>query len=275
MAATQQQLSPAPFDAVASRYDATFTFSSIGRAQRNAVWLQLGNAFRPGERVLDIGCGTGIDACFLATGGVRVVACDSSSQMIAVADRRIREDRLQKLVQPIHLPAEEIPSLHTSALFDGAYSNFGALNCVEDIRKFAADLARLLKPGASAWLCWIGPFCLWETVWYLSQRQIKKAFRRLNRSAIETTVGAGPSFQLRYPTVRYLSTSFAPSLRLRSIRGIGITVPPSYVESWATKHPRLLKWCEKADTLVGRIPGARVLADHILLEFERVDSTSV
>ena len=44
----------------------------------------LEKAFRPGDRVLEIGCGTGVDACFLAERGVKVLACDSSPQMIAV-----------------------------------------------------------------------------------------------------------------------------------------------------------------------------------------------
>jgi ubiquinone/menaquinone biosynthesis C-methylase UbiE len=74
-----------PFDAVADSYDQGFTFSKIGQAQRAAVWKELSRAFRSGDRVLEIGCGTGIDACFLAERGVSVVACDSSAAMIRIA----------------------------------------------------------------------------------------------------------------------------------------------------------------------------------------------
>ncbi len=96
MSAHQLQYYPAPFDALAERYDDTFTMSKIGQAQRASVWKELERAFHLGDRVLEVGCGTGVDACFLAQRGVTVFACDASSQMIAVAQRRAHgTDRYQ------------------------------------------------------------------------------------------------------------------------------------------------------------------------------------
>ncbi len=264
---------PAPFDGAAPLYDETFTQTSIGRAQRDAVWRHFGRAFTSGQRVLDIGCGTGVDACFLAQRGVRVVACDSSSQMLAVADRRISEQRLQKMVQSAFLPAEAIGSLRTDELFDGAISNFGALNCVEDAAHFAAGLALLLKPGARALLVWIGPSCLWEIIWYLGRRNARKAFRRFHRDGFSANVAGGPPFRVSYPKIRSLAAAFQPEFRLRSIRGIGVAVPPSYVESWAANHPYLMHSFSFADRALTRIPGIRALADHVLLEFERTQAS--
>jgi ubiquinone/menaquinone biosynthesis C-methylase UbiE len=66
MSTAQPQVLAAPFDAVAARYDETFTFSRIGQAQRAAVWRELAKTFQAGDRTLEIGCGTGVDACFLA-----------------------------------------------------------------------------------------------------------------------------------------------------------------------------------------------------------------
>ena len=241
MSVTQQQVYPAPFDAVADRYDETFTSSRIGRAQRAAVWNELAKAFRPGDRVLEIGCGTGVDACFLAERGVRVTACDSSSQMIALATRRIQENGLQKLVQPLVLRAEDIATLPTEELFDGAFSNFGALNCVEDLQQLARDLAKLLNPGATALLCWMGPYCLWEMIWYLASRKQDKAFRRLHRDGVTATIADGAFVRVHYPSVRLLARTFAPEFRLKSVKGIGVAVPPSYLEPWAQRHPRLLR----------------------------------
>lgn len=271
MAATLAQLSPAPFDGAAPLYDETFTQTNIGKAQRNAVWRHFERAFISGQRVLDIGCGTGVDACFLAERGVRVVACDSSSQMLAVADRRIAGRRLQKMVHSVLLPAEAIRSLRTNELFDGAISNFGALNCVEDISQFAAGLAMLLKPGARALLVWIGPACLWEMIWYLGHSNTRKAFRRFHRDGVSANVAGGPEFRVAYPTIRHLATTFHPEFRLRSIRGIGVAVPPSYMETWAVNHPRLMRSFSFADRALTRIPGIRERADHVLLEFERAE----
>src|ERR1051326_4126875 len=86
-----------PFDAVAESYDDTFTKSKIGRAQRSAVWRELEKIFFHGDRVLEIGCGTGIDACFLANRGVSVLACDSSPRMVQTAEHRRSEENTSEL----------------------------------------------------------------------------------------------------------------------------------------------------------------------------------
>jgi ubiquinone/menaquinone biosynthesis C-methylase UbiE len=270
MSATQPQIYSAPFDAVAARYDETFTSSKIGQAQRASVWSELAKTFRPGDRALEVGCGTGIDASFLAERGVQVLACDSSSQMIAVATRRIVENGQQQLVHPLVLRAEDIATLPTDELFDGAFSNFGALNCVEDLQQFARDLAKLLKPGATALLCWMGPCCLWEIIWYLAHGNADKAFRRLNnKEGVTARIADGAFVRVHYPSVRLLAHTFAPEFRMQSFKGIGVAVPPSYLEELAQRHPRLLQLCERADSWMGRCPGIRAMADHVLLRFQR------
>jgi ubiquinone/menaquinone biosynthesis C-methylase UbiE len=268
MSVTQQKVY-VPFDAIAARYDETFSSSKIGQAQRASVWSGLAKTFRSGDRVLEIGCGTGIDACFLAERGVRVLACDSSSQMITAATRRIRENGQQKFVQPLLLRAEEIATLSADELFDGAFSNFGALNCVEDLRQLARDLAKLLRPGATALLCSMGPYCLWEIIWYLAQGNGSKAFRRLNREGVTARIADGAFVRVHYPPVRLLARTFAPEFRLKSFKGIGVAVPPSYIERWVARFPRTFGFCLRAESVLGGCPGIRAFADHILLRFER------
>jgi trans-aconitate methyltransferase len=49
---------------------------------------------RPGEVVLDLGCGTGELAAAIAATGARVLALDSDPAMVAAARRRLRDDRV-------------------------------------------------------------------------------------------------------------------------------------------------------------------------------------
>jgi ubiquinone/menaquinone biosynthesis C-methylase UbiE len=269
MALARAQIYAAPFDAIAERYDETFTTSKIGQAQRASVWKELKKAFRPGDRILEIGCGTGVDACFLAEHGVTVVACDSSPQMITVATRRVRENGKDSSVFPRLLAAEDIASLRNGDSFDGAFSNFGALNCVADLQQFAQVLAILLKPGATALLCWMGSRCLWEIAWYLAQGKPGKAFRRFRREGVTARLGEGATVTVHYPSIRALARTFAPEFQLRSIKGIGVSVPPSYIETWVNRFPRLFDLSMRPDSLLGSCPGIRAFADHILLEFRR------
>jgi|SRR5579872_496107 len=268
LSAAHPQFFPAPFDAVADRYDETFTSSSIGRAQRAPVWKELAKAFRSGDRVLEIGCGTGVDGCFLAERGVEVLACDPSSQMIEVTARRVRQSGLEGLVRTRVLYAEEISTL-SGELFDGAFSNFGALNCVHRLGDLARGLARLVRPGGTLLLCWMGPCCLWEIAWYLSHGNKDKAFRRFRQGGVRARIGDEAFLDIQYPSVRFLVRTFAPEFRLKSVHGIGVTIPPSYLESWAHRHPHLLKLCGLTDSMVAGWPGLRALADHVLVRLQR------
>jgi ubiquinone/menaquinone biosynthesis C-methylase UbiE len=270
MAASQTPIYAAPFDAIAADYDKVFTYSNIGQAQRLSVWRELKKAFPTGSRVLELGCGTGVDACFLAEQGLNVIACDSSKEMIRVAERRVRDSAAEKVKLRV-LTAENISTLSDQGPFDGAVSNFGAPNCFEDLKQFAVDLSTLLKPKATVLLCFMGPFCMWEVVWYLSHRQLQKAFRRQRRAGVNGKLAPGAAIRMHYPGVLSLARTFAPEFRLVSWKGVGLFVPPSYVESWITRFPKFLQFAFRMDRLLDGCPGIRVLSDHILLKFQRED----
>jgi len=269
MSSAPPEVYAAPFDAIADRYDDVFTGSIIGRAQRASVWNELEKAFHSGDRILEMGCGTGVDACFLAERGVTVVACDSSSRMTEMAVHRVREAGKESFVQVQALAAEEISKLRSDSLFDGAFSNFGALNCVEDLGTLARNLGKLLRPGATALLCLMGPCCLWEVIWYLGQGNPRNAFRRLHRGGVTARLADGASVHVKYPSLRFLARTFAPEFRLKSLKGVGVSVPPSYLERWANRFPRLFSLSAQADAILGYCPGVRVLADHLLVRFIR------
>ena len=178
-----------------------------------------------------------MDACFLADHGVRVVACDSSSQMIKVATRRVAEGEKASLVETRVMAAEDIADLRGGEAFDGAFSNFGALNCVEDLPQLARNLAALLKPGATALLCWMGSCCLWEIIWYLGRGDPRKAFRRFRRGGVTARLAQGTSIRVHYPSVRSLARTFAPEFRLKVHQGHWCRGAPSYLEPWASGLP--------------------------------------
>ena len=267
---TDKSAYSSPFDNIAEKYDATFTSSTIGQIQRDSVWSELKKTFHAGDRILDIGCGTGVDACFLADRGIDVVACDSSLRMLSVAQGRIAGlSQSAGSVQLHLLPAEDITNLTADGPFDGAFSNFGAVNCVANMAKLARDVAQLLKPGASLLLCLMGPVCLWETAWYLFHGEFAKAFRRFHRGGMPARIGGGAVIDVYYPSVRSIRHLFDPEFCLKTIRGIGVAVPPSYVEAWANRFPGLVRLQAAADLVLGRCPGIRMFADHVLLRFER------
>lgn len=260
-----------PFDAVADEYDSRFTNSFIGRAQRESVWKEMDRLFRPGQRVLDINCGTGVDALHLAARGIHVMACDASPEMVAVARRRLDASPYRDHVDVRILAIEQIGQLETEGLHDGVLSNFSGLNCVADLRCAARDLARLVRPGGRVILCLFGRFCLWEIFWYTLHGDIMRAFRRSRSQGVVANLAPGHSVLVRYPSVGSIRQCFAGQFRLVSWQGVGIAVPPSYLEPWAARFARLFKFAANIDLLLGRCPGFRSLADHVVLVLERVE----
>jgi SAM-dependent methyltransferase len=257
----------AAFDGMADAYDATFTDSMIGRSQRNVVWDALENAFRSGDRVLELNCGTGEDALFLAKRGVAVLACDASARMISVAQHRKTREAPNSSLQFRILRNEDIDTLTAVDRFDGVLSNFSGLNCVQNLPAIARKLADLVKPGGAAVLCLSTRVCLWEIAWYGLRGNFKKASRRLPGAMVAKLDEI--AVPVWYPTIAEIKRSFFPSFTLRSVRAVGLFVPPSYAEPWIARHHSMLKVFETLDRIVGAWPGLRGVGDHVLLEFER------
>ena len=66
------------FDTAAAMYDDTFTYSVIGKLQRQYVHLHLTNILNETKpkKILEINCGTGEDAIWLAKQNYKVTATD-------------------------------------------------------------------------------------------------------------------------------------------------------------------------------------------------------
>jgi ubiquinone/menaquinone biosynthesis C-methylase UbiE len=257
------------FDSIAASYDDLFTRSMIGRAQRAAVWHALLDAFTPGARILELNCGTGEDALFLARHDISVVACDGSAGMILTARKRLQDEEPDAPIQFKLLPTEHLARLHPSTLFDGALSNFSGLNCLSNLNQAARDLASLVTPRGPVLICLSTRFCLAETLWFLFHGDFRKAFRRTpgvaHAKVNEFTV------KVYYPTLREVKQSFSPWFRLRSCTGIGVAVPPSYLEPTMRKFPRLLRILRWIDQRISHLPLLRIMGDHMFLHFERVE----
>src|ERR1700737_4923167 len=260
----------ASWDIAAEPYDQVFPDTLIGQAQRDAVWQELRPVFHSGHRVLELNCGTGIDAVHLAETGVRVLACDISPRMIELACQRLNATQLGELVDFRVLATEDIAGLGDEGPFDGAFSNFSGLNCVEDLSAVARNLAQLLRPGARVLLCMVGRFFVWEIAWYLAHGNPRKAMRRFKSGSVGR-LSDDATVRVYYRSVGAVERIFAPEFQLRHRIGVGVTLPPSYAEDCARRFPRILERLARADRWLGRIPVVRSMADCALLQFERVE----
>jgi ubiquinone/menaquinone biosynthesis C-methylase UbiE len=239
------------FDRQAPRYDEAWTNTQTGRLQRNAVWSQIDPLIRRGDRILDLGCGTGEDAFHLADLGGQVLGVDASPEMVRVARRRGINARL--------LPIEGI---HIFAVaFDLVLSNFGGLNCIRDLSALRATLGRLVRPGGHLALCLMSRFCLWESAYYAFRGQFRKAVRRWGGEAT-----ASGRLRIYYPSAKQVRTALSPDFTLIADVGVGVFVPPSFVGATPS---RLLNILASWDTRMGASRIGRAIGDHRLFIFHR------
>jgi demethylmenaquinone methyltransferase/2-methoxy-6-polyprenyl-1,4-benzoquinol methylase len=126
------------FDAIVPRYDALNRALSLGLDQRWRRAAVRAAGLRPGERALDLGCGTG-DLAVLLSARADVVGLDLSRAMLRAA--RVKAGGAVRLVQgsAMHLPFGD-------ASFDAVASAF-VLRNLRDLNGALAEVVRVLRPG--------------------------------------------------------------------------------------------------------------------------------
>jgi SAM-dependent methyltransferase len=249
---------------MAGTYDGLFTATVIGALLRRAVWARCAARFEPGCRVLEMNCGTGEDAQWLAHRGVQVLATDVSPAMLEVARRKLSASPGRGVVRFELLAWEGLATLDDGP-FDGMLSNFGGLNCVNDLRAAACALAARLRPRAVAILCIMGPIVPWEWAWFLAQGRPAKALRRLRRAG---SVWSG--IRVNYPSIAQTRRVFSPEFRVLRVSALGALLPPPYTERLAGRFPRVLAALDRAERRWETMWPLPFLADHYVLELERV-----
>ncbi|MBN1140391.1 MAG: bifunctional demethylmenaquinone methyltransferase/2-methoxy-6-polyprenyl-1,4-benzoquinol methylase UbiE [Deltaproteobacteria bacterium] len=135
------------FDGIAGRYDFLNRLLSLGIDvwwRRQAVSrLRVG----PGERVLDLACGTADVALEIARrhpdGGI-IVAADFSLEMLRLAQAKIARAGQSGRIFPVAARCEALP--HPDRTFDAAVIAFGIRN-VSDRLGVLRELFRVLRPG--------------------------------------------------------------------------------------------------------------------------------
>lgn len=258
------------FDALAATYDTEFTQTPLGRRLRARVWACLERHFRPGQHILELGCGTGEDAVWLAQRGITVTATDASAAMLAVAERKAACAGVARRVITRQLALEALMGADFERAFDGLLSNFGALNCVAP-EVVARSLGHCVRPGGRAVLVVMGPCCLWEIAWFLLHGHPRTAFRRLRPGGVTAEVG-GQKVRVFYPAPGRLLRALAPEFRLLRLWGLGVALPTTDAASLVNWRPGLL---DRLDWLEARLASAfpfRLLGDHYVLELERLST---
>ncbi len=251
------------FDEIADIFNGQYE-NEITVKLRRRIYRTVESLLPPGGSILDINCGTGIDASYFASRGFRVTGVDISPGMIRVAE----EKHGRNGGPSFRVGSFDNLSGILSEQYDLAFSNFGGLNCIQQLDNVGKQVARVLR-SAGYFVAMVMPsFSLWEFFSFALRGNLSSALRRVGRKA-RASGFHGRDFDVYYHSPSTLSKALHPWFRKLDLYGVSIMSPAPQSMAFARRFPMVSKLLANVDNIVERIPGLRSVGDHYVISLQK------
>lgn len=235
------------FGSQSPRFDSITTSNPMEVLYREIVREHVLKYTRPGQRMLELNCGTGLDAVFFAGKGLRVHATDNSGGMLEQLKAKIKDHNnitYQKC-------SYNTLVLDPSETFDHVFSNFGGLNCTDDLAGVVRRFDPHLRSGGMAHLVLIAPVCLWEWA-TIFKGKYRFAFRRLRRHGVRSHL-EGHYFTTYYYSPAFVKKTFGKNYDTVQLVSLGCLLPPTFNDYFPARYPRLFRLLKKTELRVNKL----------------------
>jgi ubiquinone/menaquinone biosynthesis C-methylase UbiE len=253
------------FSAQAPHFDSYEKTNIILQWMRRQVYKHEEEFLSPGDNILELNAGTGIDAIHFAQHGHPVFAIDNAEGMVSELKKKVKSFHMEEKIKFARCSYTELETLPAHR-FDHVFSNFGGLNCVADLRPVTERLPQFLKPGATITFVIMPHLCPWELIHIFSGNS-KLAFRRLSRHGVAAHI-EGRQFLTYYFSPREVARSFGKRFTVVKLRGLASVSPPPYMLTFAERHPRLYQTLTDFDERCSTIPPFNRWADHFIITMQ-------
>ena len=231
------------FSGQSAHYDEDDKANRVIADLRQQVYRHVAHFMKPNSHVLELNAGTGIDASYFVSQGHSVLATDLSDGMINELKKKGLPAK-QLSYEDIHLIDER---------FDYVFSNFGGLNCIDDLSKVTKHLPRLLKPhGYVTWVI-MPPVCPWEIM--------SLTFRRFKKGGVIAHVD-GVYFKTWYHSFHEIRRAFGNEFELIKHEGLAALSPPPHKTGFFAYN-----LSRRVDNVFNRTFPFNRWADHIIVTF--------
>jgi ubiquinone/menaquinone biosynthesis C-methylase UbiE len=220
---------------------------------------------KPNGSVLELNCGTGMDAIYFAEKGHTILATDNAPGMLAQLDRKIQNTALGKSIRTRRCSFHDI---HTIApeKFDHILSNFGGLNCTDNLRDVLEQFSPLLNDRGKVTLMVMPKICPWELV-MMFKGKFKTAFRRFKKNTPAHIEGV--HFFCYYYNPGYIKAALEKDFDVITLKGIFITVPPEFYQNFVERYPKLFSLLCKIDSILCRVFPFTYCCDHYMITLQK------
>jgi hypothetical protein len=232
---------------------------------RRQVYSHVEKYLRPEKPMLELNAGTGIDALYFASTGHPVHATDLSDGMVLEIRSKILNQNFNGKLTCQQVSFDQLDRIRMKN-FDYVFSNFGGLNCIQDLSRVSRYLPDLLSAGGYVTWVIMPPVCVSELLW-LFKGQGKKAFRRLGKNGTVAHL-EGETFRTYYHSLRSIRKAMGPSFRLIACEGLAALSPQPHNKHFPIKHPLAYKTLRKIDGIFRNFFPFNRWADHIIATFQ-------
>lgn len=250
------------FSAQAPIFDSYEKQNRILQWMRSQVYSHEEKFLRPGDSILELNAGTGIDAIHFASSGHRVFAIDNAPGMIKELRAKAEHAGLLHLITAAVCSFTDLHTLLPER-FDHVFSNFGGLNCVPNLHSVSEQLPRLLRPGATVTLVVMPRVCPWELL-HLVTGDFRFTLRRFLRNGTPAQI-EGHHFRSYYFSPREILRSFGDRFTLLRLKGLACFTPPPAMETFPIRFPRLYRILNVLDEKTSTLPPFNRWADHFIV----------
>jgi len=220
---------------------------------------------RPDDKILELNSGTGIDAEYFAARGHSVHCTDLSDGMIEQMKNKFSAENYSEKITVQQCSFIELDKLGNRK-FDFIFSNFGGLNCVDDLNKVTKFFPQLLNKGGRVCLVILPPVCPWEII-QLFRGKFSLAFRRFHKEGVLANV-EDIKFQTYYFSKNDIMNALGKDYKLLKVESLALFTPIPQMEKIPQKFPRLAKILNRIDEKISRVPPFNRIGDHIIVTAE-------
>jgi len=203
----------AAYDAIAADYDAQL---APAHWIRERLWDNIDDIFPAKSRILDVTAGTGLDILHLIERRMSVIACDISPHML---------DLLQRKHPDVRVVVSDFSHLALTGEFDGIISTFAGLNTSSNLRSFAEQAARLLRPGGILFIHLLNRWPVFDIIRRIVSLRWRDAWNTIMINPRKVSLGKVLVLHYLYSPKSLYCSVFARHFRLNRIEGYGCARP--------------------------------------------------
>lgn len=250
------------FSRTAKKYDTFADDHPHLMRMRNKVYAHAERFVPKDARILELNCGTGIDAVALAKRGYTVHATDNAPGMLKQLPEKIASNKVDEKITFQQCSFTELDKVQ-GAPFDAVFSDLGGLNCIPDLSPVIAQLPKVLRPGGVVTWVLMPPICLWEMA-EIFRGHPRLAFRRFARNGTRAHL-EGLSFTVYYFTPQQALQWFGADYDCLTIEGLSVLTPTAESKNFAKRYKRLYRTLSWLDDRVAFLAPWRGWGDFYII----------